>query len=143
MPGKKYIVDLASDEREALLGMTRKGQISARKMKRALILLKADEGWKDEEIVGAFNTGSATVGRIRKRFAEGGLGKALNEDPRPGPQVKLDEQVRAHLLAIARSEAPGGRDRWTLRLLADKLVELGVVASVSREAVRQALKRAN
>ena len=74
---------------------------------------------------------------------EGGLDKALNEDPRPGQRTKLDEKGQAHLIAIACSEAPDGRDHWPLRLLADRLVELGVVESISHEAVRQALKKAN
>jgi len=143
MPAKKYIVKLKSDEREALLGLTSKGQLSTRKMKRAQFLLKADEGWKDREIVEAFNTSRATVERIRKRFVEGGLDKALNEDPRPGQRAKLDGKAQAHLIALACSEAPNGRDHWSLRLLADKLVELGVVESLSHEAVRQVLKKAN
>lgn len=143
MPAKKYIVELGSDEREALLELTRKGQVSARKMKRAVILLKADEGWKDDDIMGALNTSRSTVERTRKRFVEGGPDKALNEDPRPGQRVRLSEKGQAHLIAIACSEAPGGRDHWPLRLLADRLVELGVVESISHEAVRQALKKAN
>ena len=141
MPEKKYIVDLGSDERETLLALTRKGEISARKMTRALILLRADEGLTDKEIVRALGTSRPTVERIRKRFVEGGLDKALNEDPRPGQRMKLDEKGQAHLIAIACSEAPGGRDHWPLRLLADRLVELGVVESISHEAVRQALKK--
>jgi len=143
MPAKVYSVQLACDEREALLELTGKGQVSARKMKRALMLLRADEGWKDREIVAALNTGRATVERIRKRFVEGGLDKALNEDPRPGQTPKLDGKGEAHLIALACSEAPGGRDHWPLRLLAGKLVELGVVESVSHETVRRTLKKVN
>jgi transposase len=134
MPAKKYIVDLQADERETLLDLTSKGQLSVRKMKRAQILLKADEGWKDKDIVAALNTSRPTVERIRKRFVEGGLEKALNEDPRPGQKCKLDEKAEAH-------DAPSGRDHWPLRLLADKLVELGLVESFSHEAVRQQLKK--
>jgi len=143
MPAKVYMVQLACDEREALLELTRKGQVSARKMKRALMLLRADEGWKDREIVAALNTGRATVERIRKRFVEEGLDKALNEEPRPGQTPKLDEKGEAHLIARACSAAPGGRDHWPLRLLAGQLVELGVVQSISHEAVRRAWKKAN
>ena len=143
MPAKRYIVDLDTDERETLLALTSKGEISARKMMRALILLRADEGCKDKEIVRALGTSRPTVERIRKRFVEGGLDKALNEDPRPGQRTKLDEKGQAHLIAIACSEASDGRDHWPLRLLADRLVELGVVESISHEAVRQALKKAN
>lgn len=141
MPAKKYIVDLHADERAKLLELTSKGQVSARKMKRAQILLKADEGLKDKDIVAALNTSRPTVERIRKRFVEGGLEKALNEDPRPGQRSKLDEKAEAHLIAIACSDAPGGRDHWPLRLLADKLVELGLVESISHEAVRQRFEK--
>jgi len=141
MPAKKYVVKLATDEREQLLEMTRKGEIGARKMKRAQILLKADEGWKDKDIIQALNTNRSTVERTRKRFVEGNLGKALNEDPRPGQRVKLSGNAEAHLVALACSDAPGGRDHWPLRLLADKLVELGVVESVSHETVRRTMKK--
>lgn len=141
MPAKKYIVKLEPGEREQLLEMTRKGTIGARKMKRAQILLKADEGWKDADIIKALNTNRSTVERTRKRLVEGGLDKALNEDPRPGQRAKLDSRAEAHLIALACSEAPGGRDHWPLRLLADKLVELGVVESISPETVRQVMKK--
>lgn len=141
MPAKKYRVKLEAGEREQLLEMTRKGEIGARKMKRAQILLKADEGWKDADIIKALNTNRSTVERTRKRLVEGGLDKALNEDPRPGQRVKLDCKAEAHLVALTCSDAPGGREHWPLRLLADKLVELGVVKSVSHETIRQTLKK--
>ena len=141
MPTKKYIVNLETDEREQLLEMTRKGELGVRKMKRAQILLKADEGWKDKDIIQALNTSRSTVERTRKRFVEGGLDKALNEDPRPGQRVKLAGSAEAHLVALTCSDAPGGRDHWPLRLLADKLVELGVVESVSHETVRRTMKK--
>jgi len=141
MPAKKYIVKLETEERKQLLEMTCQGQIGARKMKRALILLRADEGWRDKEIIQALNTSRATVERTRKRFVEGGLERGLNEDPRPGQRTKLNGQAEAYLVALACSDAPGGRDHWPLRLLADKLVELGVVASVSHETIRQTMKK--
>lgn len=141
MPAKKYNVKLESDERCQLLDLTSKGKSGARKMKRAQILLKADEGWKDEDIIQALNTSRSTVERTRKRFVEGGLDKALNEDPRPGQRVKLAGNAEAYLVALTCSDAPGGRDHWPLRLLADKLVELGVVESVSHETVRRAMKK--
>jgi transposase len=144
MPAKKYIVKLTDDERQQLCDLTSKGTIGARKMKRAQILLKADEGLKDEEIVAALNSSRPTVERIRKRFVQGNLDKALNDDPRPGgAKVKLDGRAEAQLIALACSNAPTGHARWTLRLLADKLVELGVVESISHEAVRQTLKKMN
>jgi transposase len=141
MPAKKYIVDLTGEERQELLELTRRGNRSVRKVRRARILLKADEGWRDREIMAALDTSSATVERTRKRFVEGGLEKALNEDPRPGQRRKLDGRQEAHLIALACSEAPAGHSHWTLRLLADKLVELGVVDSISHETVRQRLKK--
>jgi len=141
MPAKKHLVKLESDERTQLLDMTSKGTMGARKMKRAQILLKADEGWKDESIIQALNTSRSTVERTRKRFVEEGMDKALNEDPRPGQRVKLDGKAEAHLVALTCSDAPGGREHWPLRLLANKLVELGVVESVSHETIRQTLKK--
>jgi transposase len=141
MPAKKYIVKLEADEREQLLELTSKGEIGARKMKRAQILLKADDGWKDKDIVAALDTSRPTVERIRKRFVEGGLDKALHDDPRPGGKIKVDGRAEAHLIALACSDAPKGHDHWSLRLLADKLVELDVVESVSHETVRRHLKK--
>ena len=144
MPAKKYFVTLTNEERQELLKLTGAGELSARKMKRALILLRANEGWKDREIVAALNTSRPTVERIRKRYVEGGLDKALNEDPRPGARKKLDGRAEAHLIALACSETgPDDSDRWTLRAIADELVELGLVDSLSHEAVRQYLKKTN
>jgi transposase len=142
LPAKKYIVDLTTDEREQLLQLTRKGKPSARKVTRARILLKADEGFTDEQIVAALSTGEATVERTRKRFVEEGLG-ALNERPRPGARAKLEGKQQAHLIAVACTKAPEGHTHWTLRLLADKVVELGFTESFSREAVRRMLKKTN
>jgi transposase len=141
MPRKKYQVNLSDEEREALLDITSKGEIKVRKYKRAMILLKADEGLTDVQITAAIDTSRPTVERIRKRFVEGGLEKALNEDPRPGQRRKLNGREEAILIATACSEAPEGHDHWTMRLLAGKLVELGVVESISHETVRQTLKK--
>lgn len=141
MPAKKYIVNLDADERQQLLDMTSRGKIGARKMKRAQILLKADDGWIDEEIIQALNISRSTVERTRKRLVEGGLEKALNDDPRPGQKTRLDGNAEAYLVALACSDAPGGREHWPLRLLADKLVELGVVESISHETVRRTMKK--
>jgi len=126
MPAKKCVVGLTGEERQKLLELTRKGNQSVRKVRRARILLKADEGWKDRESMAALDTSSARVEQARKGFVEGGLEKALNEDPRPGQRRKLDGRQEAHLIALACSEAPAGHSQWTLRLLADKLVELRV-----------------
>jgi transposase len=141
MPKKKYLVKLNEDERNKLLDMTRKGKIHARKMKRAQILLKADEGFSDLEIMSAINVSRPSVERTRKRLVEGGLQKALNEDPRPGKKRRLDARGEAQLLATVSTQAPQGYERWTLRLLAGKLVELGVVEAISHETVRRTLKK--
>lgn len=143
MPAKKYIVKLTDEERGSLLELTSRGQVRARTMKRAQILLKADEGLKDAEIVSALNSSRPTVERIRKRFVEGNVEKALYDDPRPGSKTKLEGRAEAQLIALACSEAPDGHETWTLRLLADKLVALGVVEGISHETVRQYLKKTN
>lgn len=141
MTKKLYIVDLTSEEREQAIELTRKGKASTRKVTRARILLKADEGWTDEQIVAALDTSLSTVERTRKRFVEGGLQKALNDDPRPGARRQLDGRGEAYLIALTCSEPPEDHDHWALRLLADRLVELGVVDSISHETVRQTLKK--
>lgn len=140
---KIYVVKLSEEERQELLDMTRKGEVKARKMKRAMILLKADEGFTDPEIMAAVNVSRPTVERIRKRFVEGGLEKALEEDPRPGQRRRLDGRGEAHLIAVACSDPPSGHEYWTLRLLAGRLVELGVVEGISHETVRRTLKKTN
>jgi len=138
---KKYIVELTPAEREELLTLTRQGQASATKIKRANILLLADEGRKDEEIAAVLHTGVSTVERTRKRFVLEGVRSALNGRPRPGAKPKLDAKGEAILETLARSKPPAGRKRWTLQLLADRLVELKVVDSISDETVRNYLKK--
>ena len=141
MPRKIYIVDLTNEERTHLLDFIKSGERSARKLNRARILLLADEGKADSEIAAALHTGTATVQRTRQRFVEGNLERALNERPRPGGQRKLDEKGEAILETLAQSKPPEGRKRWTLELLADQLVQLRVVDSISYETVRQELKK--
>jgi transposase len=141
MPNKIYLVNLNDNERQSLDEMTRKGTLRARQFKRAMILLKADESMTDPQIVAAINVSRPTVERIRKRFVEGGLEKALNEDPRPGQRRKLDGRGEAILIATACSQVPEGHDHWAMRILAGKLVELGVVDSISHETVRLTLKK--
>lgn len=141
MPSKKYIVDLSSEERAQLLALIRQGKPAARKVTRARILLKADEGLIDSAIASALNTSVSTVEQIRQRFVEGGLENALNERPRPGQKYRLDGTASAYVVATACSDAPEGHQRWTLRLLADKVVELGLAESVSHETIRQVLKK--
>ena len=143
MPAKLYRVNLTEAEREHLLGITRRGQSSGRKVKRSLILCKADEGLTDQQVAKALMVGPATVGRVRQRFVEGGLERALDDLPRPGQRRKLDGRQEAHLVAVACSAAPEGHTRWTLRLLADEAVKLELTDSISRETVRQVLKKTN
>jgi transposase len=141
MPKKTYIVDLTKEERTYLLDIIKNGKRRARKLNRARILLLADEGKTDGEIAEALHTGTATVQRTRQRFVEGNLEGALNERPRPGGQKKLDEKGEAVLETLAHSKPPEGRKRWTLQLLADRLVQLKVVDSISYETVRKEVKK--
>lgn len=141
MPKKLYLVNLSDAERQTLEDMTGKGTIKARKFKRAMILLKADEGLSDPEIMAAVNVSRPTVERTRKRFVAGGLERALNEDPRPGQRRKLDGRGEAVLIAEACGPAPEGHEKWTLRLLAERLVKLSVVERISYETVRRTLKK--
>jgi len=141
MPKKRFIVDLSMSEREELLALTSKGTVRARKMKRAQILLKAADGWTDAAILKALNVSRPCVERLRKRFVVGGLQRALNDDPRPGQKRKLDGKQEARLIAEACSTPPAGHARWTLRLLADRVVSLGFTGKISHETVRQVLKK--
>ena len=143
MPAKLYRVNLTEAEREHLSGITRRGKSSGRKVKRALILCKADEGLTDQQVAEALMVGPSTVARVRQRFVEGGLGRALNDLPRPGQRRKLDGKQEAHLVAVACSAALEGHTRWTLQLLADQAVKLELTGSISRETVRQVLKKTN
>jgi transposase len=143
MPAKQYRVNLTQDERDHLLDITRRGKSSARKVKRSLILCKADEGLTDQQVAEALTVGPSTVSRVRQRFVEGGLERALNDRPRPGQRRKLDGKQEAHLVAVACSSAPEGHSRWTLRLLADQVVKLEFTDSICRETVRQILKKTN
>ena len=143
MPALKYKVELSESERTRLKELVRGGTVSARKLKRALTLLNADEGLTDIEIAVALKTGVSTVGRVRTRYVKEGLDSALNERARPGQKCKLSGRQEAHLVAIACSEPPDGHTHWTLKLLADKVVELGFAEEISLETVRQNLKKTN
>ena len=129
------------EEREELLSLLRGGQTRVRKTNRARILLLAHEGRTDEEVAEALLTSVSTVERTRKRLVEGGLERALNESPRPGGKRKLTGKQAAYVVALACSDPPEGKKRWSMRLLADRLVELGVVEEISDETVRRTLKR--
>jgi transposase len=137
------MVELSEEERAQLRDLLRRGKASVRMVTRARVLLKADEGYTDKAIAAVLDVGTATVGRIRKRLVEGGLEQALRERLRPGGRRRLSGKQEAHLIAVACSTPPEGRARWTLRLLAGKVVELGFVPSISPETVRQVLKKTN
>jgi transposase len=146
---KKYVVKLTKDERKRLRKLISAGTAPARMLNRARILLKTDLGehsegrvLTDREIAGMLETSTATVQRVRERFCTQGLDAALERSvPDRLYKRSLDGRAEARLIALACSEAPGGRDRWSMRLLADKAVELGIVESVSHETVRKTLKK--
>jgi transposase len=142
MPAKKYHVELTVAERATLEQMLRRGKHSARRLTRARILLKAADGLRDDEIAEAVETSLPTIERTRKRFTEVSLG-ALDEKPRPGRKPVLNERGEARLIAEACSNAPGGREHWTLQLLADRAVELKLADSCSADTVHRILKKTN
>jgi hypothetical protein len=147
---KKYLVELTKDERERLRKLISAGEAPARMLNRARVLLKADIGehasggpaLADRQIAGMLETSDATVARVRERFFRQGLDAALERSaPDRVYERSLDGRAEARLIALACSEAPEGRDRWSMRLLADKAVELGIVETVSHETVRKTLKK--
>lgn len=147
MAKKKYIVSLTTEERATLEQLTTTGKAPAYKMNHARILLKADTnqeggGWTDAAISQALDSSVATIERVRQRFVEISLEAALNrQEQQQRKPRRLDGEQEAHLIAITCGEAPEGQARWSLRLLADRMVELDYVESVSHETVRQTLKK--
>jgi hypothetical protein len=144
---KKFIVRLSVEERGQLEAIVAKGKAAAaRKLTRARILLKADcsllgPAGCDERISDALDLGAIAVHRVRRSFVEGGLEGVLVRRPVPRLPRLLDGEQEAHLIALACGSPPAGRCRWTLRLLADKLVELGHIGTVSHETIRRTLKK--
>ena len=138
---KKYIVDLTDAERSTLQDVISKGRTTARRFTRAHLLLAAADGHTDQQIATTLRIGLRTVERTRQRFVEGGLARALTDQPRPGAPAKLDGNQAAMVVALACSAAPEGRARWTMQLLAAKLVDLQVVDAISDETVRRTLKK--
>jgi transposase len=147
---KKYLVTLTAEERQRLTALVSAGKRSALTITRARVLLKADQAeggpaWPDHRIAQALDCGLRTSERIRQRFVERGLEQALGRKPqdRPSRLRKFDGAAEARLIALACSAPPQGRTHWTMKLLADKLVELEVFDSVSDETVRRVLKKTN
>lgn len=146
---RRYLVKLSTEEREHLQRLVRSGTAPARKITRARILLKADRGVHaqgppliDRDIAEALDSSVSTVLRLRRQFCREGLEAAINRAPTTRLYDRaLDGRAEAHLIALACSEVPEGRARWTVRLLADKMVELGHVEALSRESVRRTLKK--
>ena len=143
---RKYVVRLTAQERGKLGTLVRRGRAHTRKLLYARILLKADadgpDRWTDERIAEALEVSTATVARERRRFCEDGLEVALmpRKPGRPRRRV-LDGRAEAHLIALSYSDPPEGRERWSMRLLADRMVELGHVDTVSHETIRRTLKK--
>ena len=144
---KKYIVTLTAEERRSLMGLLWLGYGPTRKLTRARILLKADQGtegpgWSDQRISDALEVGLATIGRVRERYVHEGVEGALKRRPNSNPRsCKVDGEQEAHLVALSCRQPPAGHKRWTMRLLASKMVELDYIDSVSHETVRQVLKK--
>ena len=149
MPAKIYKVTLSKEERVRLTAIVSKGKGNARRMRRGQILLLADEnqpdgGWKDADIAKALKAHTRTVERAREKCVLEGVEAALNHTrPQKKRSKVLDGAAEAKLVQLACSEAPAGLERWTLQMLADKLIELDVVETVSRETVRTTLKKMN
>ena len=145
---KKYIARLTDVERQTLRNLVSKGKTAAYKIRHAHILLQIDvegPGWTDEQTAKAFRCHTNTVRNVRQRFVEQGLDAALErkKQEQPSRERLIDGVAEAHLIRIACGQAPEGRAKWTMELLADKLVELQIVDSVSGETVRRTLKKTN
>ncbi len=138
---KRYRVSLTDEERARLGALTRRGTASVRMVRRAQTLLLASEGRTDEAIASALQIGTTTVERTRRRFVEDGLEAALRERPRPGARPKLGAKEQAFVVARACTTPPEGRARWTMQLLADRVVELQLAPDITDEAIRRLLKR--
>lgn len=146
----KYPIELAREQREKLEKLIRRGKERARKIAHAQVLLKADRGpdgpgWSDEHIQEAFGVSLSTIRRIGQRFVESGLDDALNrraQPPRPEKRI-LNGRHEAYLIALSCGQKPEGRERWSVRLLAHKMVEVGYVEQVGRETICVALKKMN
>lgn len=145
MSKKSYRVKLSEHERQYLQKIVKSGQDKARKITRCRILLLADEakGKTDKGISDALNVCLATIFNIRRRYSQEGLERAINEAARSGQPPKFKGKTMAKITAIACSKAPEGRAKWSLRLLADRIIELDIVETISYQSVRNILKKTN
>ena len=139
---KRHVVQLTDDQRAGLVRLE-DGLLTRRRRNRVQILLRTDSGETDEEIADGLGVSLGTVANVRRRFAAGGLDAALTEKPRPGAMPVLDGKAEAIVIATACSPVPEGRATWTARMLANRLVELLVVESVSEDTILRVLKKAN
>lgn len=137
-----FVVNLSEEDREYLNQFIRHGKASARSLARARVLLMANEGYSNKEIVEILKISRPTVNQIRKRYCQEGLDSAINEKPRSGAPPKIDGTIEAQVTVLACSEPPEGRSTWTLQLLADKLVELEAIDSISAMSIQRILKKA-
>ena len=149
MPAKKYVVSLTAEERKQLEQLTKTGKAPAYKINHARILLKADSnqeggGWTDKAICQALDVSVSTIERVRQRFVEQSLEQALGRKTQQRRKARLlDGEQEAQLVALACSDPPEGRAKWSLRLLAKQMVSLEYVETISYETVRQTLKKTN
>jgi transposase len=146
MPKTKHPVTLSAQERKELQAFVSRGKRSAREINRARILLLADEGKKDAEILQLLGVSRGTVHKVRKKYckrAHAYILDFLKEEPRSGAPLKIDSRVEAHVTMIACSDPPEGSARWTLHMIADKLVKLEVIDAISHESIRRTLKKTN
>ena len=141
MPKKQYPIQLSEADRDDLQTVIEQGHGSAREIRRAHTLLLADETKQDQQIAAFLHVHPTTVSATRRRYCEVGVPAALKEKPRPGKERRLDGKQEAYLVALACSDAPEGRERWTLQLLADRLVELHLVDAISDDTVQRTLKK--
>jgi transposase len=144
MPPQKYKVNLSKTEWVKLQEIIEGEAPRSRRVKHAKILLESDLGKSAATVAGWVGVGHSTVERTRQRYVEGGLESALNDKPRPGGKAKLDGKQQAFIVALACSDAPDGQERWSMQLLADKIVELGLVEEpVSHDTIGRVLKKMN
>jgi len=143
---KKHTIELSQEQRQELEALTSRGQAPARKIKHAQILLKSAQGsWTDAQISEAFSVSEATIWRVRQRFVEHGFQEALNRRPQPErpEKRKLTGDQEAHLVALVCSTPPAGYQRWSIRLVSKRVIELEITEQVGRETIRQTLKKMN